>query len=178
MNARKHLAGFALFSIILGSVIFINRFLTLPNAAIPPVPLRPLLVEAMESSETINYKVQQVSLDFINATGYTTLSLKLRTGQPAPEIIWVTTYYFSPEIKGGGWSSTVQISQPFAKGDQVELVAADSYDWGKPRNGPRVGYFAHVKVSTGYDGDSYPPDVRFNRDITSAIPVVVYWLNE
>lgn len=175
MSVRKHVAGFIIFSFILGSAIFINYFLTIPSATIPPIPLRPLIVETLESSETINYKVQQVSLDFNNAMGYTALSLKLRPGQPAPEKLWVTTSYFSPEIAGSGWSSTVGISQPFAKGDQVELVAADSWDWGKPSSGPRVGYFANVQVSTGYNDNSYPPEARLNRDITNAEPVVVHW---
>ncbi len=175
MNVRKHVAGFIIFSFILGSAIFINYFLTMPSVTIPPVPLRPLIVEAMESSETIDYKVRQVSLDYINASGYTALSLKLRPGQPAPEIIWVTTDYFSPERARSGWSSTVGISQPFAKGDQVELVASDSYDWVKPAGAIRVGYFANVHVSAGYTDNAYPPDVRFNRDITTAEPVVVHW---
>ena len=168
MNVRKHLAGFAIFSIILGSTVFINYFLTLPNPTIPPVPLRPLVADAI-ASPNFSYKVRQVSLDFAKVTGYTSLSLRLRSGQPAPETIWVTTYFFSPEIAGSGWSSTTQIHQPFAAGDEVELVATDSLDWGSFPKTREVSYFARVGVS------SWPSDVKFARDITTAMPVVVHW---
>jgi hypothetical protein len=175
MNVRKHMAGLALFSVILGSSIFINYYLTLPNPAMPSVPLRPLIAEAVESPD-ISYNVRLVSLDFTNrTTGYTSLSVKLRPGHPAPEKLWVTTFYFSPDIARSGWSSTTEIRQPFAKSNEVELVAADSWNWG---SSPRVGYFARVYVSTGYTDNSYPQDIRFNRNIKDAIPVVVQWPNE
>jgi hypothetical protein len=171
MNVRKHMAGLAIFSFILGSAIFINHYLTIPDISIPTMPLRPPIAEAVESPD-ISYKVRLVSLEFTNrTTSYTSLSVKLRPGHPAPEKLWVTTFYFSPEIARSGWSSTTEIRQPFAKSNEVELVASDSFDGGSPK----VGYFARVYVSTGYTDNSYPQDIRFNRNIKDAIPVVVQW---
>jgi hypothetical protein len=173
MNVRKHLAGFALFSLILGSAIFINYFLTLPDATIPPVPTQLLIAEAMESPR-FTYKVRQVSLDLANGTGYTTLRLRLRSGEPAPESIWVRTSYFSPDIARSGWSSMVEIRQPFASGEEVEIVAADSWHWEVHPTHPtaKASYFAHVDVA------SWPSDVRFSRDMTTATPVVMHWPDE
>lgn len=171
MNIRKHLAGFILFSLILGSIIFINYFLTLPEATIPPVQTRQLLVEAMENTR-LTYKVQQVSLDFASERGYTSLRIKLRSGQPAPESIWVTTHYFSPEIYGSGWSSTTEIRHPFAAGDEFDFVAMAPWERGTSPKIPGVSYFAHVNVS------SWQSDVKVRRDMTTAMPVVVHWPDE
>jgi hypothetical protein len=176
MNVRKHLAGLALFSVILGSAIFINHFLNIPNATIPSVPLQLPLSVTKEKSPPVDYEVGQVLLDFINKKSYTELTLKRQPGQPSPEKLWVTTYYFSPDYASGRWwTSQTEISQPFAKGDQINLVTASSCDLCSSSDTPRVGYFARVYVSTEYADKSYPPDARFNRDITTATPVVIRW---
>lgn len=175
MNLRKHLAGLLIFSIILGSAIFINHVLTLPNPTISSIPRHPLIADVVENSG-ISYTVRMVSLDLTDRTrGYTVLRLKLLPGQPAPQKLWVTTFYFSPDIvPGGSWSSTTEFSQPFAKGDEVEVVASDAWNWTEP---PGADYFARVSVSTGNTDDSYPPDIRFDRNVNGAIPVVIQWPN-
>jgi hypothetical protein len=178
MNIRKHLAGFAIFCVILGSAIFINYFLTLPNATIPPVPLRPPVAGIAGSTEAVTYKVQQVTLNFINNTTHIALSFKLLPGQPVPEKLWVTTFYFSPDSAMNGWSTTTEIPQPFGRGNQAEFVATDSSDFSVSSDEPRIAYFARVYVWAGYDDNSYPPGVQFDRDITQAEPVVVHWPDE
>lgn len=175
MNVLKHLAGFALFSVILGSAIFINHFLTIPNAKIPSVSLRPLIADPLDYPH-FTYEVRQVALDFNTVTGYTTVRLNLRPDGPAPEKLWVTTYYFSPEISHDVWTNTKEFLRPFANGDHVELTAADSLNRNRLRNMPRVAYFAQVYVFAGYAFDLSPP-VRFDRNIHSAEPVVVHWPN-
>jgi hypothetical protein len=176
MNVRKHLAGLALFSVILGSAIFINHFLTIPNVAIPSAPPQLPFSVTKETSQPIGYEVKQVSLDFINQKSYTELTLKRQPDQPAPEKLWVTTYYFSPDrASGRRWTSQTEISRPFAKGDQIELVTTASCDLCSSSDTPRVGYFARVYISTEYADNYYPPDARFNHDITTAMPVVVHW---
>jgi len=39
MNLRKHLAGFALFSVIVGCAVLISAYLNAPTPMIPPVRL-------------------------------------------------------------------------------------------------------------------------------------------
>jgi hypothetical protein len=177
MNVRKHLAGLLLFSFIFGAAIFINYYLTLPEAKVPPVPVRPLVKGLGLSHQTINYEVRQVSIDLNTVTGYTTLSLNLPPGQSAPEKIWVTTFYFSPDVTHSGWTSTTESLRPFARGRQVEVVAADAWDrwWGNPSDEPRVAYFAHVQVTAADDEYADPPALRFDRDTRGAHPVVVHW---
>jgi hypothetical protein len=176
MNVRKHLAGLAIFSVILGSAIFINHFLTIPNVMIPSAPSRQPFSDMKKGPQPIAYHVEQVSLDFLNNKSYTQLMLERQPGQPAPEKLWVTTYYFSPEAaRGRGWTTTTEISQPFAQRDKIELITASSCDLYSSSATPVAGYFARVYVSTKYADESYPPDAQFNRDITTATPVVVRW---
>lgn len=176
MSVRKHLAGLALFSVILGSAIFINHFLNVPNVTITSAPLELPFSVTKEKSQTIGYEVGQVLLDFTNQKSYTEVTLKLQHGQPAPEKLWVTTYYFSPDYASGrGWTSQTEINQPFAKGDRINLVTASSCDLCSSSDTHRVGYFARVYVSTEYADKSSSPDAPLNRDITTATPVVIRW---
>jgi hypothetical protein len=178
MNVRKHLAGLALFSVILGGAIFINHYLNIPTITIPSAQSKalPLLVDKVENPQPINYKVRMVSLDFINKESYTTLVLKREAGRAAPEKLWVTTVFFSPDRPTGKvLMSSAGILKPFAHGDVLEYVATGSCDWCELAKIPKAGYFARVYVSADYADSSYPPDVDvdFDSDISTAIPVVV-----
>lgn len=175
MNLRKHLAGLAIFSVILGGAIFINHFLTLPNATIPSAPLHLAFSDVKENPQPVSYLVKQVSLDFINKKSYTELRLERHPGQPKPEKIWVTTFLFSPAYPGGLWMSKAEIPQPFAQSNQINFVATTFSDLALYSHTPKAGYFARVFVSTEDNDTSYTPDVAFDRDISTAVPVVVYW---
>jgi hypothetical protein len=175
MNVRKHLAGLALFSVILGSAIFINHFLNVPNVAIPSAPLQLPFSVTKETSQPIGYEVKQVSLDFINKKSYTVLTLKRQAGQPVPEKLWVTTFFFSPDYPGGIWTSKAGILRPFAQSDETDFIATAFCGLSLHSDTPRAGYFARVSVSTEDADNSYPPDAQFSRDIRTAFPVVVYW---
>lgn len=175
MNLRKHLAGFAIFSVILGSAIFINHFLTIPNVTIPFAPFRLPVAKTIDESQPVYYyQARLVSLDFINKQSYTALSIQRQPGQPVPQKLWVRTDYFSPDYAPGrSWTSQTEISQPFAQSERFEYVATASCDWCSSSDTPKAGYFAHVYVFADYDGTAYPPDSQFNGDITTAVPVVV-----
>lgn len=83
MNVRKHLAGFVIFSFILGSAILINHFLNIPVATIPPVLRAEAAPVIIKEQQTIIYLVRQVSLDYINKKSYTELSLYRKPNKPA-----------------------------------------------------------------------------------------------
>lgn len=175
MNLQKHVAGLALFLIILGSAVFINAYLTAPIGKVPPVPVvAPLPQPAIRSPQPLRYQVRMVSLDFINGKSYTTLALKREAGQPVPEKLWVTTVFFAPDYaSGGGWTSKAELRRPFARGDQIEITATGECDWCEYSDMPRAGYYARVYVSTEYADNFYPPPAQLDRDITTAVPVVV-----
>lgn len=177
MNVRKHLAGFALFSFILGSAILINHLLTIPNVTIPPV-LRPEATPVIVKEwQPVIYRVRQVSLDYRNKKSYTELSLYRQLHRPAPETVWVTTTYFSPDsTRAEDWTTITEIRHPFARGNGEEVVVATA-NWELPPSleTPGAGYFARVHVSSEYQGNIYPPDYLHSSDIANAVPVVVHW---
>jgi hypothetical protein len=175
MNFRKHLAGLALFSVIVGIAIFINHYLAISNGAIPSASSNLPFSATKESALPVSYHVEQVSLDFMDKKSYTQLRVERQPSQPVPEKLWVTTYYFSPDHAFRSWASQTEVSQPFARSDKIELVTAASCDVCFSSNTPEAGYFARVYVSAEYADKSYSPDVQFDRDITTAVPVVVRW---
>lgn len=177
MNLRKHIDGFAVFLIILTIAVCINEYLITPRWKAPRIRVAvPLPQETPGRQQPINFNVRQVSLDFIKGESHTTLTLKREAGQSVPEKLRVTTIFFSPEYPArGSWTSQTEIRRPFASGDQIEVTATGECEWCVPFDTPKSGYFARVYVSTEDDDNSHPPDGQFNRDITTAVPVVVHW---
>ncbi|PYS47247.1 MAG: hypothetical protein DMF68_16530 [Acidobacteria bacterium] len=176
MNLRKHVAGFIIFSTIVGSAVLINAYLSAPANRVRTVLISKTVPQApVEASQPIKFKVLQVSLDLANNKSYTELCLERQPGQPAPERVWVTTIFFTPEHPGIVSMSKVAIRQPFAQSDQSDFVAmASGSSFAAPYGS---GFFARVYVSTDYSDYSNFPDETFVRDITGAIPVVIQWRN-
>lgn len=177
MNLRKHIDGFAVFLIILTIAVTINEYLTRPGWKAPHVEIAAPLPQApINNEQPVNFKVRQVSLDFIKGESHTTLSLKREAGESAPEKLWVTTVFFSPQYPArGSWTSKTEINQPFADDDQIEITATSDCESCVPFDTSRTGYFARVYVSTEEDNNSSLPDEQFSRDITTAVPVVLHW---
>jgi hypothetical protein len=176
MSVRKHVAGFAVFSFILGSAILINHFLNIPDAVIPPVVSHEEILVRAKEPQLVIYRVRQVSLDYINKKSYTELMLFRQPHQPAPEKIWVTTTYFSPDTAlAEDWTTITEIQQPFSRGNSDVVVAAAEWDLPPALETPGAGYFARVHVSSEYQGHFSPPDYQSESDIENAVPVVVHW---
>jgi hypothetical protein len=178
MNVRKHLAGLAIFSFILGSAILINHFLTIPNANIPPIAgTENLPGKVKDGQPPVTYRVRQVSLDYINRKSYTELSLFRQWDGPAPEKVWVTTTFFSPDsTRAQDWTTVTEIRQPFAAGNGEVFIATSLWELPPFLNKPGDGYFARVDVSLEREGKVYPPDYSYTRsDLADAVPVVIHW---
>jgi hypothetical protein len=179
MNVRKHAVGFVVFSIILGSAILINHFLNIPDATIPPVLSQEAAPVIAKELQPVTYRVRQVSLDYVNKKSYTQLSLFRQPDQPAPETVWVTTTYFSPDTtRAEDWTTTTEIHQPFARGNGELFVATADWELPPALKTPGAGYFARVYVSSEYQGNLYPPDYRSASNIANAVPVVIRWADE
>jgi hypothetical protein len=135
VNLRKHVAGFALFFFIVSSAILIKIYLTAPIATIIPDQDtdNPLQVSTDEpptpppgrSSQPLNFKVRQVSLDLMNNKGYTELRLERRPGQDVPEELWVTTVFFTPAHPGIIGMSKVKINPAQSAQSDFVVVASN-----------------------------------------------------
>ena len=178
MNLRKHVAGFALFSVVVGCAVFVsalNKYLSAPTASIPPVIRdEPISETPLVSLNAINSNaVRLVSLDFINKKSYVTLEIKRGTDQPAAGNLRVTTYFFSPDRPGRVWTSRARISISYAYADHFEYLATGACEWCGDVDAPKAGYFARVHISTFDTADIEMPFAELNRDVTTATPVVV-----
>jgi len=178
MNLRKQIAGFALFSVIVGSAVLINALLSAPIAAVSHAPItKAISYPPLKTSQPINYRVWQVSLDFQDQKSYTELKLTRLPNQPAPPKVWVTTVFFNTDrTPSKVWRSTVAIPEPFAKGDELEYVATGSFELSKYfyASGAKT-FFARVYVSTTYPDGFSPSDLEVSPDLKTAAPVVVRW---
>jgi hypothetical protein len=177
MNARKHIAGFVIFSFILGSAILISNFLTIPDAVIPPVLSAEAPRMTIKRQQTpVTFRVRQVSLDYNSGKSYTELNLFRPLDQPAPDRVWVTTTFFSPDsTRAEDWSIITEIQRPFDNGNGEIYVAADHWELPPLMSRPGAGYFARVDVSSEYQGKFYDPDYHYSSDPRNAVPVVIHW---
>jgi hypothetical protein len=177
MNVRQHLAGFAIFSVILGSAIFINHYLNIPTATIPPVPLAEAPSGRVKEHEPpVSFRVRQVSLDYNQLKSYTELRLFRRLDRPVPERVWVLTTFFSPDsVHAESWTTVEEIKQPFTSANGEAFVVISSRGLPPSPATPGAGYFARVEVSSQSEGTFYQPSHQINSDFTHAVPVVVHW---
>ena len=177
MNVPKHVAGIALFTLIVGVSVFIAGLLTEPamTMRIPPVPIDAPLDSSSGAFQSIDYKVQFVSLDFINRKSYTTLSIKRRAEDFRPARLWVYTSFFTAESPRKIWlSAPVEIKDPFVSGDEVSLTVpfllpeASRYLYSL-----RATYYARVGVSAVSSEAAIYSAEQMGSDIETAIPVLV-----
>ncbi|MDT7604691.1 MAG: hypothetical protein QOF61_2688, partial [Acidobacteriota bacterium] len=125
--------------------------------------------------QDLDTDVQLVSLDRENRLSYTRLKLWVRH-YPAPERLWVKTYFFTPDDPSRRvWSSApVELREPFFDGNAATVNVAATCDWCGNTDTPTGGFFARVQVSTDAEATSLPSYDQFF-DITTAAPVVVHF---
>jgi hypothetical protein len=157
MNIPKHIAGIVLFIFIVSISVFIVDIVNVPLEMIPPFSVEegPVFCEIKEAEPPVGYKVQLVSLDFINRESYTTLTLKRDETRLAPERVWVATSFYTLERPLQSWSSApVEIRLPFDGGDKVTLTLKSACPWCGDASAPRAGYYARVQVSAESSDDA------------------------
>ena len=186
VNLRKHVAGFALFSVIVGCAIFINGYFTFQPKIVSSMHVsssssQPLL----EDYQPASFTVRLVTVDFNTQMTYTTLAFKRQAGQPLPERLWVTTVFSSSDDQEWEAVSSVEINQPFTEGNQAEITASKQCDFcssfSKASTGeffariPTEGYFARVYVSTTKPNKFNLRPRQFGKELPNAVPVVIQW---
>ncbi len=178
MRFQKHVLGFIVFVIILTCILSVYEYLYGPVGYGPFVRERRVeppatVTEPLAEPPAAVYNVRLVSLDFINGQSYTTLSLKLQPGQPAPEKLLVRTRFYVPGgAENQSWTTTAGVTRPRAEGDRVEVTIASECYWCDRPDAPRDGYFADVHVSAQYEGETFPLE-RDGYPVEAAVPVVV-----
>ncbi|HKR01479.1 MAG TPA: hypothetical protein VJT09_12450 [Pyrinomonadaceae bacterium] len=174
MNLRKHLAGLAIFLVIFVGTVFIFNYLT-PRAGLIGGQRGIPLPSERASRIKFSYEVPYVSLDFINRKSYTTLLLQNLSGTRVPAKLWVRTYFFAPDYdRRQVWAGeAVELNVALAIGGRHVVTSAAACDWCQAPSAPKAGYYARVVVSNRSAEDTYLPDSEIDREITTAVPVVV-----
>lgn len=175
MNIPKHVAGIVLFVFIFVVSVFVVGLLVAPLRMIPPVPFVAPSTRSVVVSQPVSYRVQLVSLDFINQTSYTTLMLTRERNSPAPDKFWVSTSFFVPDESDKRWpGGSVEISEPFANGGSAaSLTVAVAFPSRLDARAPRAGYYALVAVSTVSGEDAERRAAAMEANIKDAVPVLV-----
>ena len=169
MRLEKHVHGLMVFVIILTCILAVYELFDRP---LPRTDARAESVTV--EAPAAEYDVRLVSLDFINGHSYTTLSLKLQPGQPAPEKLLVSTRFYVPGgAESQSWTSEVgvKINRPLEEGGRFEVTVASACDWCARSDTPKAGYFADVYVSDQYEGK--PLTESDGAPVEAAVPVVV-----
>lgn len=180
MNIPKILARAGVFIIALVSAIALTKFYMRPAAAPRQTPTatvaRQSPPETAPPETPVHIKARLVTLDFERRNSYTTLVLERDRQQPAPEKLWVRTYFFTPDSATTSklWTSDpVEIRQPFATGDKVTINAVAACFWCDDGGASMSGYYARVYLSTASPEAASVREEQLSYDITTAIPVVV-----
>ena len=178
MNTLKNLAGVLTFLTVFGLSTAVTKYLHTPlHAAVNVsrvVPSSPETFAPQTAAGPAAYQVKLVSLDFEAQKSYTTLTLNRDLNQPAPESLWVRTYFFRPDGSRIAWSTDmVEFQRPFKNGNVVTLTAAAPCSWCDHSIVPNSGFYARVQISTQSVNDPLLHEKVVDDDITTAVPVLV-----
>lgn len=176
----KKLAGLLAFAAALACAILITRYYATPPAPAPapPVSVVPPVVPTSADAGGVNvpvtFKTQLVTLDLGSKKGRATVALERDPARPAPERVWVWTYFFTPEESGRYCAGEpVEVSRPFDAGARA-VVNVEAAVEGCPA--PRTAsstFYARVNVSSESSFAARLAEGRISYDVTQASPVVL-----
>lgn len=151
------------------------------SPASPRSVVRPRVVRQVEPlpaprafnvAEDMRADASIVIMDQECGRSYTRLRLLLNGNRPAPEKLWVRTYFFlSDDPAHRVWADQdVEIHRPFAENYDTTITVTAPCGMCDDEDVPRGGYFARVQFFA--DGVETPlPDGERFFDITTATPV-------
>ncbi|HEV2864181.1 MAG TPA: hypothetical protein VGX48_24500 [Pyrinomonadaceae bacterium] len=170
----KKIIGPFVFALTLTAAVALTALLVAPAPApLPPASYEPLPAPAAREIPVF-FKPRYVTLDFVSRKSYVTLELERDTTRPAPGVLWVWAYFFTPNGSGDYCAGDpVEVRQPFAAGDRATVIAEASA-FGCPETGtPAKTYYARIFVSTESSFAARATEPRVSFDTTSATPVMV-----
>jgi hypothetical protein len=180
MNFLKKLAGIVVFVGALAGAVVLTKYYgrPAPTEDVPRTVATSAPAEATDApvSAPVVFKPQLVTLDFEGRKSHTTLVLERDRTRPAPERLWVWTYFFSPGAGGERKycaGEPVEVRQPFATGDRATVTLdAPATPCEEPRDASST-YYARVNVSAESAFAARLSESKISYDVTSATPVVV-----
>lgn len=177
------LAGLLVFVVVLVGAIALTRYYSsrpAPPPATPATPASPASTPsapsegAREGGAPVVFKPRSITLDFEAGKSHTTLALERDATRPAPEKLWVWTYFFSPEGERTYCAGEpVEVRRPFATGDSPTITATASAADCRAPSPALYALYARVNVSTESAFAARLSERQISYDTASATPVVL-----
>jgi hypothetical protein len=174
----KKLAGLLAFAVALACAILLTKYYSKPAPAVPVVvvqpaaPVAPAAPAAPATNAPVVFKTQLVTLDLASKKASVTLTLERDHARPAPERVWVWTYFFTQESPGRYCAGEpVEVKRPFDS-DARTTVEMSVGACPAPRT-PSTTFYARVNVSSESAFAARLSEQRISYDTAQASPVVL-----
>jgi hypothetical protein len=182
MNFLKKLAGILVFVAALAGAVVLTKYYGRPepapvSEAPPPAPTAP--PAGTDAPAPVVFKPQLITLDFASKKSHTTVVLERDPSRPAPQKVWVWTYFFT--AAGGERKycagEPVEVRWPSAESVRERVtVEAPATACAEPRDASAT-FYARVNVSAESAFAARLSEAKISYDLTSATPVVVQGLS-
>ena len=191
----KKVAGLLAFAVALVGAILLTQYYSRRYAPPPPPPPPPPAAPAppvtgagvaklpppastytdARGNAPVSFKVQLATLNLAKAEGHLTLALERDPARPAPPMVWVWAYFFSPDAPGRYCAGDpVEVRQPFAPAASRAEVKVELPVRGCPApRGPSSTYYTRVNLSAESAFAARLTEQRISYDVSQATPVVL-----
>jgi hypothetical protein len=183
MNFLKKLIGVVVFVAALAGAVVLTKYYGRPEPTEVKRENPATGVTNMNVSMTtpvvpvpVVFKPQQITLDFESKKSHTTLLLERDPSAPAPQKVWVWTYFFTSGERKYCAGEPVEVRWPSAESRSERVtVEAPAASCAEPRDASTT-FYARVNVSTESAFAARLSESKISYDLTSATPVVVQGL--
>ncbi len=179
MNFLKKLIGVVVFVAALAGAVVLTKYYGRPEPTEvrtdnPPIPRDANMnVSATPPAAPVVFKPQQITLDFASKKSHTTLLLERDPSAPAPQKVWVWTYFFTAGERKYCAGDPVEVRWPSAESRSERVtVEAPAASCAEPRDASTT-FYARVNVSTESAFAARLSESKISYDLTSATSVVV-----
>ena len=179
MNFLKKLIGVVVFVAALAGAVVLTKYYGRPEPTevktvteVLPQADPKLSTTTPAAPSPVVFKPQQITLDFASKKSHTTLLLERDPSAPAPQKVWVWTYFFTAGERKYCAGEPVEVRWPSAEsGSERVTVEARAASCAEPRDASTT-FYARVNVSTESAFAARLSESKISYDLTSATPVV------
>lgn len=185
MNFFRTLTGIIVFVAALAGAVVLTKYYGRPEPAkveTDDPASREANMNAASSATPaapapVTFKPQLVTLDFASKKSHTTVLLERDPTGPAPQKVWVWTYFFKAEGERKYCAAEpVEVRWPSTESRSERItVEAPAASCAEPRDASTT-FYARVNVSTESAFAARLSESKISYDLTSATPVVVQGL--
>jgi hypothetical protein len=139
---RKHIIGFALFALIIGTAAAVVWFLNMESDI--PVLSEPIAAESFDKSVT--YKIESAVFDLDSGKLVSRVQLKWNGTGKRPDALWISATVSDDRKKTRTSFGSELINEPFRNGDQV-VVTSTTPGGFSPKLDGAENYYALFSVT-------------------------------